>query len=109
MLHGTMDKKQPDHFVLVECVRNAPLETIDNYNECFLLIVITAGNVSFSVNGKTVKANAPAFLCFSEKHSPVFTDKEGLQYYAIYFHPKMCIRYSSKRSDGKYCRHQATL
>lgn len=87
MLHGTIDKKLQDRFVLIECVRNASLDKIDNHDDCFLLIVVTAGNISFSMNGRTFKANAPSFICFNEKHTPEFISKERLQYYAIYFHP----------------------
>lgn len=72
----------------VECVKNAPLDAIHIKDTAFLLIILTKGNLEFTVGGETVVASAPSFLCFDEREDPVLVSKRKAQYTCIYFHPQ---------------------
>ncbi len=68
--------------------KNAPLNSIAIKGNCFLLVILTKGNIGFTVGGKQYSATAPAFLCFDESENPIFDIKKHSDYTAIYFHPK---------------------
>ena len=86
--------------------KNAPLNSIAIKGNCFLLVILTNGNIGFTAGGKQYLAEAPAFLCFDENENPVFDIKKHSNYIAVYFHPKflnvnMCfgLLRSAKYSD----------
>lgn len=72
----------------VHCVENGPLDAINIKGTCFLLIILTEGELAFIVGGKKFAATAPSFLCFDETEDPVFTSKSKAQYRCVYFHPR---------------------
>jgi len=87
MFYSTIDPRQSERFAMIECWKNNFPKRPAHQNDRFLLIAVTAGSLSFSIDGSCIRASAPTLLCFDEKHSPVFIKKEAFQYYTIYFHP----------------------
>lgn len=72
----------------VKCVKNGDLKNLSLKNNCFLLIILTAGRLEFKLKNEAVCAAAPAFLCFGENADPVLFSKRKAQYTCIYFHPE---------------------
>lgn len=103
MEHITVGRKYSEGKVaFAECVKNGLLEGIDIKNQCFLLILLTNGRLTFTVGGKRITAAAPAFLCFDESENPVFASKGRAQYTCIYFHPQFLninMTFTLLRSD----------
>ena len=88
MEHITVGKKyNQGKIALVECINNAPLDSIDIKDKYFLLIILSKGRLEFEINEQKITATAPAFLCFDETENPVLTSKTKAQYTCIYFHP----------------------
>lgn len=89
MEHITVGKKyNAGKIAYVECVENGTLSHIDIKDECFLLVCLLQGRLSFKLNGVDVSAAAPCFFCFNEKEAPTLISKSKAHYYCIYFHPK---------------------
>lgn len=72
----------------VTCEKSASLQKIDIKDNCFLLILLISGRMSFHVNNKVIQATAPCFLCFDETENPSLASKQKAEYFCIYFHPK---------------------
>ena len=88
MEHITVGKKYNEGKVaFVECVRNDSLKKIQIKNECFWLLVLTEGTVTFEVNGERISAVAPCFVCFDERFDPKVISKRRVKCFSVYFHP----------------------
>ena len=89
MQHITVGRKYNEGKVAkIECVRNDRLQNTHIKNNCFLLIILTAGKLEFKVENEQFCAVAPAFICFDETQNPVLISKRKAQYTCIYFHPE---------------------
>lgn len=89
MRHITVGRKYNEGKVAkIECVRNDRLQNTHIKNNCFLLIILTAGKLEFKVENEQFCAVAPAFICFDETTDPVLISKQKAQYTCIYFHPE---------------------
>ncbi len=89
MEHITVGQKyNRGKIAFVECVNGGSLDNIEIKNKCFLLILLTKGRLSFTVNGNAFTASAPCFICFDETADPVFGNPKNAEYSSIYFHPK---------------------
>lgn len=73
---------------LVECVTDAPLQSIDIKDTCFLLIFLAKGRLEFQIGDEHICAVAPCFLCFDERENPKLLSKTKARYTCIYFHPQ---------------------
>ncbi len=69
------------------CTVNDSFCNIDIKDKRFLLIILSAGAVTFKRAGQLITASAPCFICFNEKENPTLVSKEKAEYQAIYFHP----------------------
>lgn len=87
MKHITIDKNQVDRWKPIQCIKNDPLTKIDIHNDCFLLLILTGGKAIFSTANETFTVIAPCIVCFNELDAPALLQQEGLENYAIYFHP----------------------
>ena len=56
----------------IYCEKNAPLNNIAIKGNCFLMIILVRGSITFSVGGTMQTALAPAFICFNEMENPFF-------------------------------------
>ena len=89
MRHITVGRKYNEGKVAkIECVRNDRLQNTHIKNNCFLLIILTAGKLEFKVENEQFCTAAPAFICFDETADPVLISKQKAQYTCIYFHPE---------------------
>ena len=89
MRHITVGRKYGEGKVAkIECVRNDRLQNTHIKNNCFLLIILTAGKLEFKVENEQFCTAAPAFICFDETQNPVLISKRKAQYTCIYFHPE---------------------
>ena len=89
MQHITVGKKYNQGKVaFVECVKDDSLDNVTIKDKCFLLIILTKGQLQFKVGGETITATAPSFLCFDESEDPVLISKSKARYICVYFHPK---------------------
>lgn len=88
MDHVTIGRKFNEGKVAyVQCVKNDTLKNIDIKDQCFLLIVLTEGQLAFRLGEKQIEAKAPAFLCFDERENPQLISKRKCKAFSIYFHP----------------------
>lgn len=88
MTHITTGRKYNTGKVAnVECKKNNSLESIDIKGQCFLLIFLKSGSLTFWLNGKENVFFAPSFICFDETENPKFVSNNKADYYCIYFHP----------------------
>ncbi len=71
----------------VQCVPDTPLKTFAIKEECYLLLILTEGRVSFTVDGHGFHAVAPCFICFDQHADPVVVSKTHAKCHAVYFHP----------------------
>lgn len=71
----------------VKCKKNDSLTNIEIKDECFLLIFLKSGSLTFSLEKGLSIFTAPAFICFDETENPVCIGKNQAEYYCIYFHP----------------------
>ena len=89
---------------LIECEESVSSKTIDIKNKCFLLLVLTKGELTFSVEAGSFKAVAPTFICFDESENPVIKNKgKEAEVCAIYFHPTFLnvnMTFDLIRSEG---------
>ena len=89
MQHITVGRKYNEGKVAkIECTQNDRLQNIHIKNNCFLLIILTAGKLEFKVENEQFCVAAPAFICFDETADPVLISKQKAQYICIYFHPE---------------------
>ncbi len=115
MKYTTFDRHCPQMIRAVKCVKNDPLTDIGIENECFLLLVLTSGSVSFTVGSEKFTSTAPCLVCFDDKDAPVLTDKKDVECYAIYFHPtylnvNMTLeRIRDPENSGLLCAHEMFL
>ncbi len=87
--HITVGRKYNEGKVaFVECIKNGSLDDIHIQGNCFLLIILTKGKLTFEVGGEKITATAPSFLCFDETEDPRLVSKSKAQYTCVYFHPK---------------------
>lgn len=87
MKYATIDKYIEGRLRLVKCVKNDSLTDIEIEGNCFLLLILTSGSVTFTVGSEHFTSVAPCFVCFDDKDAPVLIGKSDLECYAIYFHP----------------------
>jgi len=78
----------PGKIAQVNCSDNLSGNNIDIKGKSFLLIIVTEGFVTFKSGEDEFTANAPCFVCFSEKENPEIIRKRKLKCSCIYFHPK---------------------
>ncbi len=71
----------------VECKKNDSLKNIDIKGECFLLIFLKKGSLTFSLNEGVSCISSPTFICFDESENPICIANQNAEYYCIYFHP----------------------
>ena len=89
MQHITVGRKYNEGKVAkIECTQNDRLQNTHIKNNCFLLIILTAGKLEFKAENDRFYAAAPAFICFDETADPVLISKQKAQYTCIYFHPE---------------------
>ena len=89
MQHITVGRKYNEGKVAkIGCTQNDRLQNTHIKNNCFLLIILTAGKLEFKVENDRFYAVAPAFICFDETADPVLISKQKAQYTCIYFHPE---------------------
>ena len=89
MQHITVGRKYNEGKVAkIECTQNDRLQNTHIKNNCFLLIILTAGKLEFKVENEQFCTAAPAFICFDETADPVLISKQKAQYTCIYFHPE---------------------
>lgn len=72
----------------VHCTDSDDLDGINIRNKCFLLIILTGGRLEMRAGDETVRAAAPAFVCFDETENPLLISKQKARYTCIYFHPR---------------------
>ncbi len=102
MDHITVDRKT-GRIHLVKCESGVPSGRIDIEGKCFLLLVLTDGEASFSVGGKKHIVSAPAFVCFDESDDPVIKAVSGDNNFMVFFHPAFLnvnMTFGLIRSDG---------
>lgn len=88
MTHVTTGKKyNTSKIANVECKKNGSLKNIDIKGECFLLIFLKSGSLTFSLNEGMSCLSAPSFICFDESENPTCIANQNAEYYCIYFHP----------------------
>ncbi len=88
MNHTTIGKKYNTNKIAnVECNKNDDLKNIDIKGQCFLLIFLKTGSLTFSLNGMQTVFSAPSFICFDEMENPICVSKDKAEYYCMYFHP----------------------
>ena len=68
--------------------KNGDLSQMHIKDNCYLLVILSQGSMSFEVGDKTISVSAPSFLCFNELEDPVFKSCRDARYVCIYFHPK---------------------
>lgn len=73
--------------VRIVCEANGSLEQIEIQNECFLLLVLLSGALSFFIKETKITAEGPCFICLDEKENPKFQTPHKAKYFCIYFHP----------------------
>ena len=89
MQHITVGRKYNEGKVAkIECTQNDRLQNTHIKNNCFLLIILTAGKLEFKAENEQFCTAAPAFICFDETQNPVLISKQKAQYTCIYFHPE---------------------
>lgn len=89
MEYITVGKKYNEgKIAAVKCVKDDSLDNIHIKGKCFLLIILTKGELAFTVKGEIITANAPSFLCFDELENPTLVSKSQGEYTCIYFHPQ---------------------
>ncbi len=71
----------------ITCVPNDRQKEPDIQDACFMLVVLTAGQLCFSRGDRHITANAPCFVCFNEQENPILTRRNKAVYHTIYFHP----------------------
>ncbi len=74
------------------CIKNDKLGDISIKGSCFWLGIITEGSALFEINGRTVNAAAPCFICFDETALPLLVKKRGLKCDSVYFDPTFINR-----------------
>ena len=86
MSHITVGRKYNTNKVAnVECNKNNSLENIDIKGQCFLLIFLKSGSLTFCLNGKKSIFSAPTFICFDETENPKFISNDNADYYSQMF------------------------
>lgn len=86
--HTTIGRKYNANKVAnVECKKNEELNNIEIKGQCFLLIFLKSGSLTFNLNGNATSFYGPSFVCFDETENPVFISDNKADYYCIYFHP----------------------
>ncbi|MBO5332982.1 MAG: helix-turn-helix transcriptional regulator [Clostridia bacterium] len=71
----------------VECKKNEELNNIEIKGQCFLLIFLKSGSITFCLNGVETVFSGPSFICFDETENPTYVSNNKADYYCIYFHP----------------------
>ncbi len=88
MTHITVGRKYNANKVAnVECKKNEEFNNIEIKGQCFLLIFLKSGSLTFSLNGTETVFSAPSFICFDETENPIYVSKDKADYYCMYFHP----------------------
>lgn len=88
MKHITIGRKyNVNKIANVECKKNEELENIEIKGQCFLLIFLKGGSLTFRLNGVDTVFSAPSFICFDETENPICVSSDKADYYCIYFHP----------------------
>ena len=88
MKHETIGKvHNKDKVAQIHCVKHTPLTSFRLRDECYLLLLLTEGRLSFTVDGRRFTAVAPCFICFDEKADVAVTSKAHAMCHAAYFHP----------------------
>lgn len=88
MKHVTTGKKYNTAKIAnVECKKDDSLKNIEIKDECFLLIFLKSGTLTFRLEKGLVSFSAPSFICFDETEDPICVTKCNAEYYCIYFHP----------------------
>ena len=104
MNYVTIGRNYPEgKIVPVKCIKDDKFNNLHIKDECFLLVVLFEGQMSFSVGEKTVAASAPAFICFDENENPKLTYKKKCKSISLYFHPKFLninMRFELIRSNS---------
>ncbi len=86
--HVTVGKKyNANKIANVECRKNDSLKSIDIKGQCFLLIFLKSGSLTFYIEGMKNVFFGPSFICFDETENPVFVSNNNADHYCIYFHP----------------------
>lgn len=71
----------------IHCVPADTLQDLPIQGNCFLLLILRLGSVSFQVGSTVFEAFAPCFICFDERRQPQLLRQNGAVCDAIYFHP----------------------
>lgn len=89
MKYVTIGRKyNPGKIALVQCLKNCDLNNIEIKDECFLLIYLYSGALTFRVGDGIIEVNAPAFICFDESRNPELIANNKAEYFCIFFHPQ---------------------
>ncbi len=88
------------------CRRHDAWDDLEIAGHCFWLGLLYTGEAYFEVNGQTVKAVAPCFLCFDDLHTPRVLYQHEVHCDSIYFEPTFLnINMTSARvHDADYAR-----
>ncbi len=73
--------------VAAVCRRDDRLDDLDITGHGYWLGILYEGNARFEVEGQTVNAVAPCFICFDERCSPRLICKRQIQCDSVYFDP----------------------
>lgn len=88
MEHITMGRiHNKGKVAFVQCIKDDTLKNVEIKNQCFLLIVLLEGKLSFELRGERIDAVGPCFLCFDEKENPKQISDAICKCFSIYFHP----------------------
>ncbi len=89
MKYVTIGRKyNPGKVALVQCLKNCDLKNIEIKDECFLLIYLYSGALTFQVGDGIIEVKAPAFICFDESRDPKLIANKHAGYFGIFFHPQ---------------------
>lgn len=88
MRHITIGKHYNEgKIAFVKCENYNTLGDLNIKDECFLLLVLFSGSMTFQVGEKTVTSSGPCFICFDEKENPILLSKQSASFFTCYFHP----------------------
>ncbi len=89
MNYVTVGRKHPEgKTVPIKYVKNDSFKNLSIKNECFLLVILFEGSISFRIGDNDVVAVAPCFICFDETENPKFISKKKCKCVSVYFHPQ---------------------